>query len=159
MENIIFDAKLVGDIKGVFNVPFYQRGYRWGKSEVTRLLDDIYAIADEETGTVRNYCLQPIVVKKKDDEYELIDGQQRLTTLYLIYKYMSEASNGFIEEPNFSLKYEIRTKSEAFLNNMDMNLKDDNIDFWHMSNAYQTIQEWFESVDAKASVAMNNLKK
>ena len=40
---IILNTKLVGDIQGKFIVPSYQRGYRWGDDEVTRLLDDIYA--------------------------------------------------------------------------------------------------------------------
>ena len=39
---IILDTKLVGDIQGRFVVPSYQRGYRWGIEEVTRLLEDIY---------------------------------------------------------------------------------------------------------------------
>lgn len=83
---IKLEAKLVGDIQGFFFVPSYQRGYRWGDAEVIRLLDDIYA-----TEGKRNYCLQPVVVRKNGDRFELIDGQQRLTTLYLIYRYMNEA--------------------------------------------------------------------
>ena len=90
---IKLEAKLVGDIQGFFFVPSYQRGYRWGDAEVIRLLDDIYA-----TEGKRNYCLQPVVVRKNGDRFELIDGQQRLTTLYLIYRYMNEASFGFIDE-------------------------------------------------------------
>ena len=81
-NNIILDTKLVGDIKGQFYVPSYQRGYRWGEDEVTRLLNDVY-----QNGK-RNYCLQPVVVRKKGATFELVDGQQRMTTLYLIYKYM-----------------------------------------------------------------------
>ena len=80
-DTITLETKLVGDIKGDFFVPSYQRGYRWGETEVVRLLDDIYS-----TEGKRNYCLQPIVVRKKDDRYELIDGQQRLTTIYLIFR-------------------------------------------------------------------------
>ena len=41
-NNIILDTKLVGEIKGEFVVPSYQRGYRWGEDEVIRLLADIY---------------------------------------------------------------------------------------------------------------------
>ena len=87
-SEIILDTKLVGDIKGDFYVPSYQRGYRWGKTEVERLLDDVYS-----TEGKRNYCLQPVVVRKTGDRYELIDGQQRLTTIFLIYKYMNDAKN------------------------------------------------------------------
>lgn len=68
---IILDTKLVGNVQGVFYVPSYQRGYRWGKEEVTRLLEDIY------TNGNKTYCLQPVVVRKDGDRYELIDGQQR----------------------------------------------------------------------------------
>lgn len=157
MANIELDARFVGDIEGDFFVPSYQRGYRWGLDEVTRLLDDIYSIYDEETKTTRNYCLQPIVIKKRENDYELIDGQQRLTTLYLIYKYMSDASGGFIEEPRFTLKYETRAKSEEFLKTLDEGQKEDNIDFWFISHAYEKIENWFKSIDAKMSVVMNHM--
>ena len=82
-NNIILETKFVADISGSFYIPSYQRGYRWSETEVVRLLDDIY-----QNGK-KNYCLQPVVVRKKEDQYELIDGQQKLTTLYLIYKYMN----------------------------------------------------------------------
>lgn len=77
-NNIILETKFVADIRGSFYIPSYQRGYRWSETEVVRLLDDIY-----QNGK-KNYCLQPVVVRKKGDHYELIDGQQRLTTLYLV---------------------------------------------------------------------------
>lgn len=82
MENrqIILETKLISDVKGTFFVPSYQRGFRWGEYEVLRLLNDVYSNGK------KNYCLQPVVVRKKGDFYELIDGQQRLTTLYLIYR-------------------------------------------------------------------------
>ena len=102
-SEIVLETKLVGDIKGEFYIPSYQRGYRWGADEVTRMLDDIYA-----NGMKKNkgkYCLQPIVVRKKDDSFELVDGQQRLTTLYLIYRYMRNINPMFYEEPSFSLVY------------------------------------------------------
>lgn len=131
------EAKLVGDIQGFFFVPSYQRGYRWGDAEVIRLLDDIYA-----TEGKRNYCLQPVVVRKNGDRFELIDGQQRLTTLYLIYRYMNEASFGFIDEPRFSLSYGTREKTEEFLKSLDISRKEENIDFWFIASAYESIN-WF----------------
>src|SRR5687768_18576698 len=73
----------VNEIVGDFYVPAYQRGYRWGAAEVTHLLDDIEASKDAR------YYLQPVVVKRMaDGRWELIDGQQRLTTLYLILLYI-----------------------------------------------------------------------
>lgn len=157
MNEIKLEAKIVGDIKGVFRVPSYQRGYRWGREEVLRLLDDIYGIFDKDTQVARNYCLQPIVVKKDGAAYDLIDGQQRLTTIYLIYKYMSVFSHGFlIQEPKFSLTYATRDKSAKFLETMDMELREDNIDFWFMANAYETIEEWFGSQGMEISVVMRD---
>lgn len=137
-NEIILDTKFVGDIKGEFYVPSYQRGYRWGDTEVKRLLDDVY-----QNGK-RNYCLQPIVVRKKDNVYELVDGQQRLTTLYLIYRYMGNVCS-FFEEPLFSITYQTRDKSEEFLKDIDVDKKEDNIDFWFMANAYECIKKWFEA--------------
>ena len=69
MADIVLEAKLVGDIAGTFNVPSYQRGYRWGEEEVTRLLSDIHDIFDEESQTAGNYCLQPIVVRRSGDQF------------------------------------------------------------------------------------------
>ena len=136
-NEIVLDTKLVGEIKGEFHVPSYQRGYRWGSTEVTRLLDDVY-----QNGK-KNYCLQPIVVRNRGETYELVDGQQRLTTLYLIYRYMKNA-NPFFEEPTFSITYETRDRSADFLNNIDITKREDNIDFWFMAGAYECIKQWFE---------------
>ena len=136
-NNIILDTKLVGEIKGEFVVPSYQRGYRWGEDEVIRLLDDIY-----QNGK-NNYCLQPVVVRKRDESFELVDGQQRLTTLYLIYKYMKNV-NPFFSDPGFSISYDTRDHSADFLKTIDLSKQEDNIDFWFMANAYKTIQKWFE---------------
>lgn len=116
-NNIILETKFVADIRGSFYIPSYQRGYRWSETEVVRLLDDIY-----QNGK-KNYCLQPVVVRKKEDQHELIDGQQRLTTLYLIYKYMKNV-NPFFNEPAFTLSYQTRDQSEEFLKTLDMTKQD-----------------------------------
>ena len=44
-NNIILETKFVADISGSFNIPSYQRGYRWSETEVVRLLDDIYPVS------------------------------------------------------------------------------------------------------------------
>ena len=149
-NEIILDTKLVGSITGDFYIPSYQRGYRWGEDEVTRLLDDVY-----NNGT-NNYCLQPIVVRRNGDRFELIDGQQRLTTLYLIYRYMYNASGGFLDEPSFSLEYETREKSAEFLKDIQTSMKEDNIDFWFICNAYETIEKWFAEKDKKSTLTNIN---
>ena len=77
-------VKKVGEIKGTFVIESYQRGFRWTEEEIKFLLEDINELPNGQT-----YCLQPVVVKDVDCVYELIDGQQRMTTLYLIMKYLS----------------------------------------------------------------------
>ena len=155
MSEIILETKLVGDITGKFFIPSYQRGYRWGKDEVERLLDDVYSIG-EASGRTKNYCLQPIVVRRKaEDEFELIDGQQRLTTLFLIYKYMHAAAGAFIKDAKFTLSYDTMEKSAEFLENIIPELKDDNIDFWFMSGAYETIDKWFQNKNDIATAMMH----
>lgn len=135
---IILDTKLVGNVQGVFYVPSYQRGYRWGKEEVTRLLEDIY------TNGNKTYCLQPVVVRKDGNRYELIDGQQRLTTLFILLQYIKREY-----KPKISLKYELiyetRESSAKYLNDIDETLANSNIDFYHIYYAYKAIDEWFKS--------------
>lgn len=137
-SNINLDTKLIGKIEGNFIVKSYQRGYRWSKDEVFRLLTDI------EQNKNDNYCLQPIVVKKENDVYELIDGQQRLTTIFLIYEYIHEKIPYF-SAPKFSLDYETRPKSKDYLTNIDLSKKSENIDFWYMAEAFEAIDEWFSN--------------
>lgn len=136
-EEIKLEPKFVGSIEGNFFVPSYQRGYRWGKKEVWRLLEDVHANGSS------SYCLQPVVVRKKDGKYELIDGQQRLTTIYLIYRYMRDQGGKFMPEVKFTLSYDTREESEKFLKDMDMERREENIDFWFMCQAYETIGQWF----------------
>lgn len=132
----ILTPRNVGELEGTFFVPDYQRGYRWGREEVTQLLDDI-----SEAGTSR-YYLQPIVVKPMDDgAWELVDGQQRLTTLYLILRTIQ----GFLPQtaPKFTLSYETRPGSAAYLDDPQQDQALDNIDYFHMHQASQVVKEWF----------------
>ena len=69
-------------------IPSYQRGYRWTKKEVLRLIEDVFLYDEKKDGSF--YCLQPLVVRHIESngkhEWRVIDGQQRLTTIYLILK-------------------------------------------------------------------------
>ena len=162
MAEIKLETKLVGDIRGSFFVPDYQRGYRWGEMEVNALLNDIYEYGGNNKGNHNgNYCLQPIVVRNLGEQYELIDGQQRLTTLYLIYVYMHEKSNGFLSKPKFTLSYETRQQSAVFLTNPDETRKEENIDFFFIYNAYKTIDNWFDEFEkvGKLQSALTNVNK
>ena len=160
MAQISLETKLIGDIHGVFFVPSYQRGYRWCKTEVETLLDDIYEYGGKPKKSENdNYCLQPIVVRNLGDKYELIDGQQRLTTLFLIYVYMNKASNGFMSEPKFSISYETREESAAFLKKPDESKKEYNIDFFFIFNAYKSIEDWFMRKTEKIQSTLTNINK
>lgn len=150
MSKIVLETKLVGSIDGDFMVKSYQRGYRWGREEILRLLDDIYLSKG------KNYCLQPIVVKKDDNNhYELIDGQQRLTTIYLIYQVMHHKSNGFLNNPKFTIDYETRKNSKEYLADIDISKKEENIDFYYMAQAYETIYHWFDNKDSSVMTKLN----
>lgn len=83
--------KTVGELLGLhFVIPAYQRGYRWTATEVTELLDDLEDYRETRRKDSPNYCLQPLVVKQRaDGSYEVIDGQQRLTTIGLILQHIA----------------------------------------------------------------------
>ena len=119
-----------------FFIPRYQRGYRWQEQQVKELLEDIKEFCDN--GAKGIYCLQPLVVKKNGERWDVIDGQQRLTTIYIILSCLNEHGN-------FSLRYETREKSGDFLRdivNKGREESEENIDFYHMFKACEVIKAW-----------------
>lgn len=130
-----------------FFIPHFQRGYRWDVQEVHELLDDLWAFSkDRESGSF--YCLQPIVLKKHDKRgYDVLDGQQRLTTLYLLLVYLEDKrqEDNYIQ-PLFTINYETREKCEQFLGKKQFvnDIDESNIDFYHICNAYKAIDKWFK---------------
>lgn len=105
-ENKI-ELRSVNELLGMkFYIPSYQRGYRWTEQQVKDLLNDINEFKPEknkDTNEETWYCLQPLVVRRMDendsrlekendriDWYEVIDGQQRLTTIFLTIHYFNE---------------------------------------------------------------------
>lgn len=136
--------KVIGKIRGTFWVPSYQRGYRWDTGDVTRLLDDIWSSEGQE------YNLQPVVVKlhkrlAEDQicEWELIDGQQRLTTLYLILHYMQRQGWKKMGAP-YTIRYQTRPNSQEYLTTLDQADSEKNIDYFHLYKAYDCINNWFQ---------------
>jgi hypothetical protein len=145
IDSGLLNTLAVGDIVGDFFVPAFQRGYRWGEQEVGQLLDDIR----ETNGAT--YYLQPVVVKRRDDDsWELIDGQQRLTTLYLIFQYL-RSEHLPTAGPNYTITYETREGSKEYLERLAHADADRNIDFFHMFQAYRCIASWFESFGHRAT--------
>lgn len=136
-------------VDGEFFVASYQRGYRWGRMEVRQLLDDIRTnakAAEAKRSTPADYYLQPIVVLPRgDNSWELVDGQQRLTTLFLITKYISTKLQD--AQVQYALTYETRDDSRKYLDTLDPSLREKNIDFFHIAAAYDAIEEWFSEPD------------
>lgn len=173
MGNNTLEIKHVADLLNMhFHIPSYQRGYRWEKKQVFDLLDDLYnfslQIESDKEKAGKFYCIQPLAVvknKKLSNEgqtvYDVIDGQQRLTTLYLILSYLQDARNflykGQLASSMFSLKYESRESS--FFDNEEFKTSsiDDalsNIDFFYMTRAYCAIKEWFEKKDISLAIIL-----
>ena len=129
-------------LSGTFFIPAYQRGYRWTRDDVNKLLDDILESAKAKA---LRYSLQPIVVKKRgENDWELIDGQQRLTTLWLIFNYMHKG--GYRRSgAAYNLEYETRASSHSYLQTLDVQQASENIDYFHLRAAHEAITAWFEA--------------
>ena len=124
----------------------YQRGYRWTPLQVTQLLEDVREFTQRRNPQPNQfYCLQPIVVKVlKDGGFEVVDGQQRLTTLLLIQRYFNSLLVEKRRMKLFTLDYETRPSLDAFLEDPNQPAANANIDFFHLFNALQTIEKWFD---------------
>ncbi len=131
----------ISEILGkTYNIPEYQRGYRWEEDQVNKLLDDllefynkIFSKCSEEI-----YCLQPLVIKDNKGVFDVIDGQQRLTTLNILLTCLNETNN-------FSLQYASRPNSADFLKDIKKKSSIDaaqNADYFHMVGAMKIIKKW-----------------
>ncbi|MBO7478576.1 MAG: DUF262 domain-containing protein [Salinivirgaceae bacterium] len=126
-----------------FVIPYQQRGYKWTPDNVRILLNDFKDFIDSKK---QLYCLQPVaVVEDKNDKSKItvIDGQQRLTTLYLLWKYLSPNESIY----HFEFERDNSNERQTFLEKISNIDKDDdsNIDFFYISRAYLTIKDWFKT--------------
>ena len=136
--------RAIQELKYRFRIPAYQRGYRWERQNVVQLLNDIIK-SDKDVP----YYLQPIVVspapaevkdfpEEEQYDFDLIDGQQRLTTIFLILQALKrkqadyQEARKILESMNmpysptfidniqitipFELSYETRKSTLKFLN-------------------------------------------
>lgn len=144
-----------------FFIPDYQRGYRWTNEQATQMLDDFKEfykrVEDDKVKIGEFYCLQPIVVRKKTwidgnntvEGYEVIDGQQRLTTIFIILKCIEQiCKTNFEEFDLYKIKYETRLEynSQLFLEKINSSELDANefIDFYYMKMVYNAVDAWFD---------------
>lgn len=173
------ELKSIAELQDLaFFIPDYQRGYRWTRQQVEDLLNDILEFSQKENAGI--YCLQPlVVVRKSSDEqlldkirqaddlsevkrllngqWEVVDGQQRLTTIRLILE--------VLQHPRFyDIKYATREKSAEFLNKIarqdTTQENEDNIDYHHISQAVIVIREWMEKKNTEKflSVLLKQVK-
>jgi len=143
MSSNTIELKTISELCSMtFEIPSYQRGYRWTRQQVKDLLEDVDTFesqpvpnSDEQTW----YCLQPLVVKEDGEKFTVIDGQQRLTTIFIILKCL-----GHNQEDLFTISYQTRTESKDFLKQIaEKTQKDDtNIDYHFMLEAKVAIEEW-----------------
>lgn len=136
-----------------FNVPSLQRTYRWGEKEITLLLNDLYEFYNTNKDSTNDfYPLQPLILKKNKnyDCYDILDGQQRLTTIKLIGAYLKSKDHN-LNACNIDISYESRSNvEEIFLEidkNSDDNLSDkykDKMELYYISKAFACIKNWFE---------------
>lgn len=154
--------KPISELLGMkFFIPSYQRGYRWTKQQVTDLLNDVNEFKPTDDDF---YCLQPLVVKKRKKdilskikneaqsleeierllkgEWEVIDGQQRLTTIFIILSCLKQ-------EGLYSLEYETRKDSTDFLKKTEDFKDNKNIDYYYIVQAKKTVEEWLKSFPDK----------
>lgn len=158
----------------IFYIPDYQRGYRWTATEVRELLNDLKEYQETHTKDSPPYYLQPLVVNDRTKEgakrkkYEVIDGQQRLTTIWLILHYIAQkdpvvklknslksnaasipdevkhAAKKVPSPATVNITYETKGKARKSLT--DMIDKDDakSLDEYHIKTVYDEIQTWFD---------------
>lgn len=170
-----------------FYIPSYQRGYRWTEKQVGDLLRDLLCFANDfanegkEKKQEQFYCLQPIIARPITNEdklksmfgteynesiqshgvWEIIDGQQRLTTIFLLYKYLLDQKGWDAEtlkeeedgKELYHICYATRDGSSQFLEGLtiktiedsDEESLKDNVDYFHMANAFKYIGEWIKT--------------
>ena len=168
------ELKSIAELENLaFYIPDYQRGYRWTRRQVEDLLNDIFEFSQKENAGI--YCLQPLVVIKRSSEeqlldrvhaakdldevkrilngqWEVVDGQQRLTTIRLILEVLNC--------PCYDITYQTRENSAEFLNTITTKGEKDaktNIDFYRIYEAYKKIDEWLKEIDGKQKERFQNV--
>lgn len=150
------ELKSVAELqKLAFYIPDYQRGYRWTQRQVEDLLNDIFEFSQKNNAGI--YCLQPLVVKSLNGPWEVVDGQQRLTTICLILEVLGLS--------RIDITYQTRRDSAEFLNKITTEevagekaeekaekkaeekaeeKAKNNIDFYHIYLAVTVIRRWLD---------------
>lgn len=142
-----------------FNIPEYQRGYKWTSNNVMQLLDDLYNFSKKRNNE-EFYCLQNITLTKESVEgktyMNVIDGQQRLTTLFIILSFMQRNfADKIIPVDSNIFKYSVRNSTNKFLKEQiqtgylwmsDIEPNDaESKDQFYIMEVAKSVKEWFDN--------------
>ena len=121
-----------------YEVPIYQRNYAWEADQIEQLIEDIKSSRDD-------YFLGNLIVNQKDNSvYEVIDGQQRLTTLYLLERYLGIAFD------KDALRFEAREKSNRTLSVLpDIHQLTNELQSTEIKSGFKIIDDYFEKMGLK----------
>lgn len=181
MSDTFVKLKTIADLQNEsaeFYIDAYQRGYRWTENEVRDLLDDIREFSHAKRQDDRTfYCLQPIIVTQAADgvSWKVIDGQQRLTTIYLIYSFYWVTQSPFMRDRlPFALSYNNKPKLEECIKifckkeyavseqiEQEMTEYENDIDCYYVLEAYKCICDYFQKLvkDPNTRNEINDMKK
>ena len=176
MEKLIYNVRQIfGEYltsKGCsfYNIPEYQRGYKWTAANVIQLLEDLKNFKKSDNDQF--YCIQNITITKQKHKdswcMNVIDGQQRLTTLFILLSYLQRNMKDKIILPSANiLKYSIRETSDKFLcdsiltgiiwdNAIDTNAAHTKDQFYIMAVA-DAIQDWFRENKLETKTVLDDL--
>lgn len=162
MDNKIFDTSIVNLAelqKYSFTIPTYQRPYVWGDEQIEKLLGDFYK--SFQNSREKDYYIGTILTKENGMAAELIDGQQRFTTLWLTAFVFSRKNihseiEKFLINANQSLKmnFEIRTEVENYFRNL---LEKDNDEEIRVIPGSEIVKFPYLKNIAKALVSINGI--
>ena len=113
MSSLVTELHIIGENNNIFDtemeyiIPLYQRAYAWEDKQLTQLVEDI-----EDVAADANYYIGSLIVSKQNGRYEVVDGQQRLTSLYLLLNCL-----GIKVKP--TLTFACREKSNYTLRNIE----------------------------------------
>ncbi len=120
------DSSIFKSVK--YSIPLYQRDYAWEEKQIVQLIDDINDVKLGE-----NYYIGSLIVANHDGVYEVVDGQQRLTTLFLLLSYF-----GIDTGNEDALTFSCRNKSNYTLRHIRPILNDER-DKYDVDNLQQNI--------------------
>ena len=110
LREVSIEELFFGNAKYTYEIPIYQRNYAWEKEEITALIQDIYDSYRKDSS--RPYYIGTLVsFHKGDDVYEVIDGQQRLTTIRILMSILDSRQGS-------KLTYRARRKSDETIRKM-----------------------------------------